>query len=376
MKKLFSFLLVCLAVFSGINISLSTAAEDETVNFAFYGPLTGDAQQYGQTMKAATEIAVKHINENGGVLGKQLTVDFFDDQNDPNEAVNVANNIVSSGKYSAVIGSFGTASVMAAAPIFEAAQLINYSPSASHAELTSAGEYVFQNYITQAYESEAYADFLYNELGIKTIAIMYIDNDYGNNVEKLFKEKFEELGGEVVYSESFIPGQTNDFSPMLTAIKEKKPDAYYPIAFYEDSTNIVQQANNLGLESQLILASNALTQATIDLGGENVEGAYLMNAYSPDIDNERFKKVYSEYEELTDKPGDLYVMLAYDVTDQIATAINEVSSLEDKEAIKNTLLNMKDYDGLAGEYSMSETGSALRTVFPIKIENGKFIKVK
>jgi len=104
-------------------------AEVEPIYFAWYGPLTGDAKQYGDTEKIAVELALAEINEEwGGVLGgRKIIVDFFDDGNDAKETVIIANKIVGAGKYTAAIGGFSSTPTMAAAPIFEEAKLVNYS---------------------------------------------------------------------------------------------------------------------------------------------------------------------------------------------------------------------------------------------------------
>src|SRR5690606_34511263 len=111
--------------------------------------------------------ALEKINdENGGVLGgRKIVVDFFDDKNDAKEAVTIANKIIGEEKYVAVIGGFGSTASMAAAPLYEEAQIINYSPTASHADYSVIGEFIFRNTATQEIETTAYADYVYDEMG-------------------------------------------------------------------------------------------------------------------------------------------------------------------------------------------------------------------
>ena len=123
----------------------------DNVYFAWVGPLTGSAMQVGLTQMMAVEFALEDIMAEGGVLGgRELVVNFYDDQNDADEAITIANRIVRSRRYSAVIGHFASTTSMAAAPIYNDAQIIMYSPTASHADFSSLGEYVFRNTPTQA----------------------------------------------------------------------------------------------------------------------------------------------------------------------------------------------------------------------------------
>jgi len=351
-------------------------AEVEPIYFAWYGPLTGDAKQYGDTEKIAVELALAEINEEwGGVLGgRKIIVDFFDDGNDAKETVIIANKIVGAGKYTAAIGGFSSTPTMAAAPIFEEAKLVNYSPTASHADYSAMGEYLFRNTPTQAIETTNYAEYVYTELGIRTVCLLNVNDDWGNNIASIFTAKFEELGGEVLNTDTYIPGQTADFTPMISKAKSFEPEAFFPIGFYAESANILQQADSLDFDVQMILSSATLKQELLDIAGDLANDAFLMNAFSPDINTDRFKKVMADYEAITGKQGDAFVMQTYDLTRQLATAL-ELSGSDDIDDLRDTLANMKDYECLSGTYSMNELGDALRILQPIMIIDGKFVNM-
>lgn len=353
----------------------STAGGKEPIYFAWYGPLTGDAKQYGDTEKEAVNIALDDLKAKGWVLdGREIVVDFFDDKNDAKEAVNIANKIIGANKYSCVIGGFGSTPSMAAAPLYEEAKIVDYSPTSSHQNFSSLGEYIFRNTPTQALETTQYAEYVYNKLGIKSVALLYVNDDWGQNICNIFSDKFEELGGTITDTQSYIPNQTSDFSPMISTAKKSNPEAYFPIAYYQDSANILKQARNLGFDAQIILSSSTLKQELLDLVGDLGEGCFIMNAFSPAIDTAEFKRVMPIYTERTGKQGDAFVMQTYDVVMQLATAI-EMAGSSDPVEIQKVLAEMKDYPALAGEYSMNEVGDAVRSLIPMKIHNGAFVPI-
>lgn len=179
---------------------------DEPVYLAWAGPMTGDMKQYGDTAMEAIKIALEDINAAGGVLGRELVVDWYDDKNDTTEAINVANKIIDAGKYTAVIGHFSSGCSMAAAPLYNDAGLIMYSATTSHQDLTAIGDYIFRNLLTQATEAVAYADFLYTDCGYESVGVLYVNDDWGKNVYDNFAKRYEELGGKILVTESFIPG--------------------------------------------------------------------------------------------------------------------------------------------------------------------------
>lgn len=383
MKKTLSILLVLtllVGVLAGCAKNDAPSVESDDPNapiyFAWYGPLTGDNKQYGDTEKVAVELALEKINdENGGVLGgRKIVVDFFDDKNDAKEAVTIANKIIGEEKYVAVIGGFGSTASMAAAPLYEEAQIINYSPTASHADYSVIGEFIFRNTATQEIETTAYADYVYDEMGIRRVAILNVNDDWGNNIANIFTEAFEAKGGEIVNRESYIPNQTSDFTPMISKAKQLNPEAFFPVAYYQDTANILKQADGLDFKPQMILSSSTLKQELIDLTGDLANGSFLMNAFTPDINTDEFKEVMAEYKARTGKEGDAFVMQTYDVVMQLATAIEETGSA-DPVKVRDTLANMKDYQSLAGPYSMNEVGDAVRQLQPIKIIDGKFVNI-
>jgi branched-chain amino acid transport system substrate-binding protein len=346
------------------------------IYFAWVGPLTGNSKQYGDTEKAAVEIALADLKAAGGVLGgREILVDFYDDKNDATEAVNIANKITGEGKYSAIIGHFSSTPSMTAAPIYNDGELLMYSPTASHADFSSLGDYVFRNTPTQALETAAYADYVYNKLGIRSVAILNVNDDWGNNIAKIFTETFEKLGGRIVMTENFIPNQTKDFTPMIAKVKQTNPDAFFPVCYYAESAQILIQMDSLDYKPKLtILSSSALKQELIDVAGKLADGCFLMNAFTPDIPGAGFARVMKAYKDKTGKEGDAFLMQTYDVVCQLAAVITQANSADPKK-MRPVLAGMKDYPSLAGPYSMNELGDAVRVLQPIMVENGKFVNI-
>lgn len=375
MKKLTS-LLLAVAMFCTLGLTAFAETELlEPVYFAWVGPLSGDSTLDGITEQASLEMCLEHINGNGGVLGHELVIDFFDDKNDATEAVNIANKIVDAEKYIAVMGSWSSTPSMAMAPIFEENEIIQYSPTASHADYSSLGEYIFRNTPTQALETTAYAEYLANNTDIKTVAILYQNDDWGLNINNIFTEKFEELGGEVVLSETFIGSSTKDFTPMITKVKDLNPDAFFIVAYYADSAQIMVQTKDLEYAGQVVITSTCLKQETINIAGEAAEGALLFNCFAHDIPSERFQQIMEvEFYERTGKLPDAFAMQPYDVCTQLVAACEAAGTVTDIPAIRDALDGMT-FEGLAGEYTMNEVGDAVRPLFPITIKDGAFVTV-
>ena len=342
------------------------------VYFAWAGPMTGDMKQYGDTARESIAMAVEDVNANGGVLGRELVVDYYDDKNDATEAINLANKIVDEGKYVAVIGHFSSTCSMAAAPIYQEAGLIEYSATCSHADYSAVGDYIFRNLLTQAVEARAYADFLYTDCGYESVGVLYVNDDWGKNTTDNFVSRYEELGGKVLVKEGFISGQTKDFTPMISKIKEANPDAFFTIAMYADTAQVLIQADSLDYDAPKIVSTAVFKQELIDVAGDLANGVILLNIFPTECDNEAFNRVMNTYYERTGKMGDFHVMCNYDVTAQLANAVN-VAGTTDIPAVRDALANT-EYEGIAGPYTMDELGDAQRSTAPATIIDGKFAR--
>lgn len=105
-----------------------------------FGPLTGDNMQYGIKIRDGAELALNQFN---AAHGTNFTIEFSDDKGDPNEAVNLANKIVSDDTVAAALAGYGSSCAMATASVFDEAGMILIGVAASHADLPGMGEYVF-----------------------------------------------------------------------------------------------------------------------------------------------------------------------------------------------------------------------------------------
>lgn len=256
----------------------STAGETtgtEKNKLAFFLPMTGDQMQYGESLSRGAELALKQYNEKNGT---DYVIEIMDDKGDPKEAVNVANLIVSDPTVIAGMGSFSSSCAMAAAPVFEEADLLLFSPNASHTDFPAMGENMFSAVMSQKYEGAEFADALIEMFGAQNVAILYQNTDHGVIATDVFTKQYEAGGGKVIMSETFIPGQTKDFSPVLSRIKEQDPDLFYVNASYNDCAQIFMQAKALNMDCQLVGPGMLLTEEFLDVVGNKIDGTIVMSS--------------------------------------------------------------------------------------------------
>lgn len=376
MKRYFSLIAILITfalIFTGCTDTgndTQDTAKDGEITIAVACPLTGDYAQYGEAFKRATALKVKEVNENGGIDGKKIKIELMDDKNDPKEATNVAQRLVSNKNVVGVVGHFSSTACLAAAPVYQKAGLVEFSPTSSHPDFTKQGTYMFRNINTQEIEGPIVADMVVNRMKGKKIAVIYINNDWGITAKDNFIKAAEKLGAEIVAEEMFIGSQTKDFTPTLTKINEQKPDVIFLAAFYSETGMIAQQMKQLGYDYPIAGLSSLFNEELLKLAGDAVEGINLPTNFFPGDPNPVVTDFLSAYEKEYGAEPDQFAAVAYDTMGMMIEAIKKAGP--DRTAIREELAKIKDYNGVTGIITFNENRDVVKTMKILEIKDGKF----
>src|ERR1700761_966527 len=161
------------------------------------GPLTGPNAQYGAQWKRGFDLALETINGKGGVKGQPLAYDFQDSQSDPRQSVSVAQKFVADPRIIIELGDFSSPASMAASPIYQRAGLVQFGFTNSHPNFTKGGDYMWSNSISQADETPRLGKHA-ADLGLKKLAVLHLNTDWGRAAEKIFVETAPKYGIAIV----------------------------------------------------------------------------------------------------------------------------------------------------------------------------------
>jgi len=153
-----------------------------------------------------------------------------------------------------VIGILGPVCSSVGGPALPIAQnngvpVVNIFASAPH--LSKIGDYIFRVYPSDTFQGPVGADFIFNKLGKKKVAIVYVKNDYGEGLKDSFKARFKELGGEIVYEDGIIQDQ-KDFRTEIAKIKESKAEALYFPVYPANAVSALKQIKEMNLEIPVV----------------------------------------------------------------------------------------------------------------------------
>lgn len=374
MKKQFSLLLVvilALSLLSGCSANKSSSG-DGPVKVAVSFPMTGDNAEYGKSFLTAIEIKVDEWNKNGGVLGREIKIESYDDKNVGEEAASIAQRIVSDPAIVGVIGHFSSGVSMVAAPTYQENKLIEISNTASHPDYSSIGNYIFRNNTVISSEIDVLEDIIENDLKLTKVGVIAIQTDWGATAGGIAEKMIDANPNlELVAREDVLEG-SDDYSLAIAKLKEAGTEVVITVGMYPLIAPVAKQYKVVDPEIKILGLSNAYAQQLIELGGEDVEGVMFPVSFYADADNEETKKFVTAYTEKFGSEPSALAAQAYDSVGILLEAVKQNGST-DKESLRDTL-NGLTYPGITGETKFDEIGDATKSYTKLVIQNGKFVR--
>ncbi|WP_213975835.1 ABC transporter substrate-binding protein [Tepidanaerobacter acetatoxydans] len=346
---------------------------EETIKIGTIGPLTGNIATYGLSTKNGVEIAVEEFNQNGGINGKPIKLISEDTRGEQTEAANAASKLIEQDKVVAIVGGVISSETLTAGPIANDAKVVMISSSSTAAGVPEIGDYIFRNCLSDEVQAIQLAEYAVKELGLKKFAIMFTNNDYGLSLKEAFEAKAKELAG-VTAVETYNDGE-KDFRAQLTKIKGTNPDALYIAGYYTEAAKIAQQAKDQGLNVQILGADGFYSPVLLELGGDAVEGAVFTAGFFTDDPSENTQNFVKVYKEKFNSEPDMFAAQAYDAAMILLTALKNTDD-QGKEALQQEMAKIKDFPGITGNTSFTDVGDAIKDIIILKVEDGKFTKLR
>ena len=348
--------------------------EGNTIKIGFAGPTTGDYSAFGIDISNAGVIAVEDAGE---FEGFQFELLIEDTQGSGEGGASVANLYVSDPDVVAIAGHTFSGSTAAAIPIYNEARLPMLSASATRADLTGGDQDVFNRIpFTDDIQGTNAAEYLYNKLGITSLAVMHDGDAYGKGLAEKVQQVFTDMGGTVVAFEAIPPAET-DYSAALTDIGAKGPEAIFFGGYYPEAAVIAKDMPIAGLEGVVLFSDDGTFGLSfIELAGDNAEGVYATSAIPPfspareDFDAKYLAAYGSEAGSLS-----TFTWHGYDVVSALISAIKSVAVLGNdgnlyipREDLVQAVNNLTGYEGLTGEITCAngECNTAGPTFFVVE----------
>lgn len=263
----------------------SPAGAEGALKLATLLPLTGDLAQYGGPMQESAALLIETVNGCGGALGQPVELLSEDDETNPAAGAAAMTKLAEVDRVAGVVGAAGSAVSAAAIDIAVRNQVVQISPSSTSPDFTdraAKGEFNgfwFRTAPPDTFQGDALAQ-LAKEQGFQTVAVLSINNDYGNGLVQSFMPAFKAAGGTVVNEASptlYPPDATTFDSEVATAFSDQ-PDAVLIVAYPETGSLILKAAYEQGLldgNTKILLTDGMKTDNLAELVGKTTDGNFI-----------------------------------------------------------------------------------------------------
>jgi branched-chain amino acid transport system substrate-binding protein len=333
--------------------AFSVTAQAADIKIGVAEALSGGAAQYGAAIRNGFQLAADEINAAGGVNGNKLQLVIEDEQGKKEEAINVFKKLIFQDNVLMVFGPTLSNSAQAADPIAQAAKTVAFGTSNTADGITSIGDYVFRNSVTEADVLPETIKMAVKKAGVKKVAVMYGNDDvFTKSGYDNFKKALQDLKIPVTTTETFAKGDV-DFKAQLTKIKAGNPDAIVLSALLAEGAPIMVQARQLGLNVPIIGGNGMNSVKVFDLANEKADGLYVGSPWSSSNttpENTKFVKAYNDKFKIA---PDQFAAQAYDALYIASQALKQVKLTgnlpADRTAVRNALPSVK-WTGATGAF--------------------------
>jgi branched-chain amino acid transport system substrate-binding protein len=339
------------------------------IRIGLAGPLTDSV---GAPMKRAADLAVQEINDAGGINGRPIELVSRNDYGSADSAVTVATELAESGVV-AVIGHVYSGTTLSAAPVYNAAKVVEISPSSSSPLITDAGPYTFRVCPSDLQQGAALARFAAEQLGLHRGAILYINDEYGRGLRQTFASEFSRLGGVIDQVEPYL-GDRPDVAPYLELLARRGTSQFVFIGGnLSEAEEALRLARARGIKVPF-LGGDGLEG--LEAAGALAEGSYISNGYLPSLDtpkNRAFLRAYQRRYPGAAPPSHAAVA-TYDIMYLLRRVIGSagVSRERVRDAVAAIGRTTPPFEGVTGEIAFDENGDAVHPRIVIgRIEAGQ-----
>ncbi len=351
-------------------------------------PLTGRYASYGRRVLDAIILA-------SGVFDpwQDTPIELFieDSKGDPATAREAMKRLATEHRVIGIIGPLGSAASQAAA---EEAQELG-TPTITLTQMmgiTETGNYVFRNFLTGGAQIHTLVSYAMQNLGIMDFAILYPSDPYGTEMMYLFWDEVLRQGGTMRGVETYVPGQTTDFSGQIKALvglnqseedepeKKTNPVVDFDALFIPDSPSVVSMiAPQLAFYDVIgvqLMGTNIWN--SLELLKENneyLEGAIFTDCFFLNSTRPEVREFIDRFYVAWGREPDSVEALAYETAQIIVKLIAE-GAVEIREDLRDQLSRIENYPGITGTISFLDERDAQRPLHILAVVDNEIIRIR
>jgi branched-chain amino acid transport system substrate-binding protein len=347
-------------------------AQQPPIKIAGLVELSGTGATSGTNFDNGVKLAVKEINAAGGILGRKVEYTSADTQSNPQIAKALAQKAVDDGVY-VVMGPVFSGSIIVSMAETKKAEITNFTGGEAASITQQGNPYIFRTSFTQTSAMPKVARYLKESLGAKTVALIWVNNDFGKGGRDTLMKDLDKAGIKTVADISTDPGQV-DFSGAVLKAKQANADALIVYTNEEEAARALRELRKQGYDKPIVGETVLTSQKVIELAGDAANGAIAHVGLTPDAPQPAIKafdeKFQKEYKYKSDHNG----MKGYSAMYMVKLQTEKLGKVDSKAlaaALHGAKFTVKESPGVLLDVTFDGNGDLDRESFMTKVVNGK-----
>lgn len=365
--------LLGLAVMVAALPALLAACGKPPVKLAFMGGITGRTSDLGVAGRDGVTLAVEQANAAGGILGRQVLLEAFDDQQHPGHARDTLNAIQAAG-HQVVVGPMTSAMATAVVPLANQAGLLLVSPTVTSPYLSGLDDQFFRVVSSVQDYARKSVDYHARHGPWKRYAVILDDGnkDYTRGWLAHFEEALRAQGGELLSTQAYQYEPGLSFVALARQALAPRPDAVLILAGAVDAAQLAQALRKLAPSIPLVTSEWAATEQLASMGGRAVEGVFTAQFLDRDSKDAPYLEFASAFSRRFGRAPGFAELAAYDAA---RVALQALAQQQPGETLKATVLRLRRFDGVQQPIVFDDFGDARRETIITTIRDGRFVVV-
>jgi branched-chain amino acid transport system substrate-binding protein len=347
-------------------------ASAQAIKVAKIVELSGGGTTAGTMYRNGAKLAFAEINAAGGIMGRKVDIAEMDTQSQPAVAKAMTIKAVDD-KTDVIFGPVFSGSILVSMTESQKASIPNFTGGEA-ANLTQQGnQFLFRSSFSQAMGMPKVANYLANDLKVKSVSVVFVNNDFGKGGRDAIIKELGARNVKVAADISTDPGQV-DFSSAVLRAKQAGADALFAYLNEEESARLLRELRKQGFDKPIVGETTIMGAKVIELAGSaanGVRGHVGLTADAPVASIQAFaQKFEKEYKTKSDHNGIKGYFSAY----AYKAAVEKAKSTDGKAvaaAMRNSCFSAKANPGLLMDVCFDANGDIDRESFLVEVKDGK-----
>ncbi len=364
------------------NDQTGSSGDGEVFKIGGIGPVTGGAAVYGEAVKNGAELAVKEINEAGGINGVPIEFNYQDDENDAEKAVNAYNTLKDWGMQM-LLGTVTSAPCVAVGEVAQEDNTFMLTPSGTAVDCVKYDN-AFRVCFSDPMQGIESAKYIGDNKLAKKVAAIYDSSDvYSTGIYQAFAEEAENQLFEIVAAEAFTAESKSDFSVQLQKAKDAGAELVFLPFYYSEASLVLKQAAGMNY-SPIFFGCDGMDGilAVEGFDANLANDLIFLSPFTPTSEDEAIQSIVTSFQDTYGGTPNQFAADAYDGIYAIKAAVEKAGSTADMsasdlcEALKTAMTEITIDGVTAKSLTWEASGEPSKEPMVVKIANGDYAVVE